>query len=120
MSIEDKYAKYILNYLQFLSIHYPESEYLFPSGVELFGSGEYVLKGKKPLTGSQLLRIVKPLNPSAWLHLFRETKGAEIAKRFGRTITAISEVRESLDLEEESTAYHYVRRYAAKKQETET
>lgn len=120
ISIQDKYVKHVLDYLQFLSIHYPKSEYLFPSGIELFGSGQYIVDDDKHLSGSQLLRIIKPLNPSAWLHLFRETKGAEISKRYGRTITAISEVRESLDLEQESTAYRYVRRYAAKKQEAET
>jgi hypothetical protein len=121
ISFDDKYTSYILNYINYLSTTYPNVTYLFPSGVELFGSGEYIIKNYElHLSGSQLLRIIKPLSPTGWMHLFRETKGAEVAKRFGRTITAVSEVRETLDLEEESTAYRYVRRYAAKKQETET
>jgi hypothetical protein len=54
------------------------------------------------------------------MHLFRETKGAEVAKKFGRTLNSIYEVKEALDLEDESTAWNYVKRFVAKKQEKET
>ena len=42
MSLTDKYTSYILNYINFLSTTYPDAEYIFPSGVELFGSGEHM------------------------------------------------------------------------------
>jgi hypothetical protein len=71
------------------------------------------------LSGRQLLRLIKPLNPEAWLHLFRETKGAEIAKDKGRTLDAVYAVRETLDLENEETAYRYVRRYAVQEMKAE-
>ena len=71
------------------------------------------------LSGRQLLRLIKPLNENAWLHLFRETKGAEIAREKGRTIDAVYSVRETLDLENETTAYRYVRRYAVQEMKSE-
>jgi hypothetical protein len=64
----------------------------------------------KHLSGNQLLRLIKPLDPKALCHLFRETKGTEIAKAFGNNLAGITEVKETLDLEEEATAYRYTRR----------
>jgi integrase len=119
ISLNDKYATYILQYLAYLKNHYPESNYLFPSGMTVFGE-TYIIFPDAPLSGSQLLRIVKSLNRTAWLHLFRETAGAQIAKEKGRTLDAVYEVKDCLDLESESTAYHYVRRYASKKHTVET
>lgn len=67
--------------------------FLFPSGVEVFGE-RYVLRNKH-LTGRQVLRLIKPLNPIAWMHLFRETKEeAEISKTEGNRLMAVYEVRE--------------------------
>jgi hypothetical protein len=102
-----------------LSEKYPGVKYLFPSGYEVFGSA-YVVLPDSHLSGRQLLRLIKPLNESAWLHLFRETKGAEIAKAEGRTLKAVYEVRETLDLENEQTAIRYVRRYAVQEMKAET
>jgi len=51
--------------------------------------------------------------------LLRETKGAEIAKAEGRTLKAVYEVRETLDLENEQTALRYVRRYAVQEMNAE-
>lgn len=53
------------------------------------------------------------------MHLFRETKGAEIAKTEGNRLMAVYEVRDTLDLETEETAYRYVRRYAVQEMKTE-
>jgi integrase len=118
ISLTDKYADPIIDYFHFI-IHFPKPiRFLFPSGKSIFGE-TYLLNSEKHLSGSQLLRIIKPLKGDAWLHLFRETKGAEIAKANGRTLNAIYEVRDGLDLENEETAYRYVRRYVAKKQEVE-
>lgn len=115
ISLNDKYTAPILEYIEFLKKQAPNCKYLFPSGLTVFG-GNYMIFPNKNLSGSQLLRIIKPLKQDAWLHLFRETKGAEIVKQYGRTLTAIYEVKDGLDLENEETAYRYVRRYAAKRQ----
>jgi integrase len=113
----DKYAKMILEYLKFLQREYPNAKYLFPSGKAVFGA--YIILENSHLSGRQLLNLVKPLNPDLWLHLFRETKGAEVAKAEGRTLKAVYEVRDTLDLENEETAYRYVRRYAVQEMKTE-
>lgn len=118
VSIQDTYAKLILQYLAFLNVKYPNAKYVFPSGVEVFGQ-RYMIFENEHLSGRQLLRLIKPLSPTAWLHLFRETKGAEIAKAEGRTLKAVYEVRETLDLENEETAYRYVRRYAVQEMKAE-
>jgi integrase len=119
ISIDDKYTPHILNYTSYLKQKHPEAKFLFPSGMPVFGEN-YVLFPDVHLSGSQFLRIIKPLNNSAWLHLFRESKGAEIAKALGRNLNSVYEVKDSLDLENEATAFRYVRRYAAKKQNIET
>jgi integrase len=118
VDVTDKYAQLILEYLDYLNVHYPEAKYVFPSGTELFGTS-YMIFPDQHLSGRQLLRLIKPLNENAWLHLFRETKGAEIARAKGRTIDAVYEVKETLDLENEETAYRYIRRYAVQEMKAE-
>ena len=118
VSVADRYAQLIIEYLEFLDKEYPEAQFVFPSGIEVFGVS-YVTLPDSHLSGRQLLRIMKPLSPTAWLHLFRETKGAEIAKAKGRTLDAVYEIRETLDLENEQTALRYVRRYAVQEMNTE-
>jgi hypothetical protein len=39
-----------------------------------------------------------------------ELKGGEVAKEHGRTLESVYEVKEALDLENETTAYNYVKR----------
>jgi integrase len=118
VDVTDKYARIIIEYLDFLEREYPNVKFLFPSGREVFGTS-YIVFENEHLSGRQLLNLVKPLNPDAWLHLFRETKGAEIAKAEGRTLKAVYEVRDTLDLENEETAYRYVRRYAVQEMKAE-
>jgi integrase len=118
VDVKDKYAQLIIEYLDYLSEHYPNAKYLFPSGTEVFGTS-YVIFEDEHLSGRHLLRLIKPLNPEAWLHLFRESVGAEIARAKGRTLDAVYEVRETLDLENEATAYRYVRRYAVQEMKAE-
>lgn len=115
----DKYAKLILEYLEFLERIYPEAKFVFPSGMKVFGTS-YIVFEDQHLSGRQILRLIKPLNEKAWLHLFRETKGAEIAQDLGMSITAVTEIKNTLDLENETTAYRYVRRYAVQEMKTET
>jgi integrase len=118
VDVNDKYTRLILDYLDYLNEHYPDARYFFPSGTEVFGTS-YIISEDKHLSGRQLLRLIKPLNENVWLHLFRETKGAEIAREKGRTLDAVYSVRETLDLENETTAYRYVRRYAVQEMKSE-
>ncbi len=119
ISLTDSFTSPIIEYWNYVKQQYPEAKFLFPSGLTVFGAS-YMIFPDAHLSGSQLLRIIKPLKRDVWLHLFRESKGAEVAKQYGRTLTAIYEVKDSLDLENEETAYRYVRRFAAKRQTVES
>jgi integrase len=116
-SVKDRYIKYVLTYLDYLRKQYPKAEYLFPSGQSFFG--DYIVYETQHLNGRGLLRIIKQLDSTAWVHLFRDGKGAEIAQRYPQSISAIAHVRDGLDLEKEDTAYHYVRRFSAQEVEGE-
>lgn len=117
VSLEDKYAAFVLEYLEFLRNKYPNVEYLFPSGKAVFNS--YMVIPDRPLSGRQLLRLIKPLNRKIWLHLFRDLKGAEIVKEYGDNVLGIYKVRDFLDLEQEETAYRYIRRYGVQEAKVE-
>jgi integrase len=119
VSLEDKYTPYVIEYLDYLKDKHPNTVYLFPSGTGVFGAG-YLVYDDKPMSGRQLLRIVKDLNPNCWMHLFRNTKACEVARLYGRTLLAVQEVQDSLDLENEATAMIYVRRHVPKRQPLET
>ena len=119
LALEDKYCRLIIEYADFLKAKYPDAKFLFPSGRTVFGQS-YMVYGDRHLSGRQLLRLIKLLNPKAWLHLFRETKGAEIARTEGNKLTTVYEIRDTLDLEKEETAYRYVRRYAVQEIPSET
>ena len=67
------------------------------------------------LQGQSLLLIVKSLDPTLWIHLFRELKGGTIAKAHGRTIESVYAVKDALDLEREDTAWRYIKRSVPKK-----
>jgi hypothetical protein len=118
VNTRDKYAKLVLEYLDYLTQFTPKARYLFPSGKAIFQN--YIVEPEKHLSGRQLLRLIKPLNSKMWLHLLRETKGAEISRDLGMNITAVTEVKNMLDLEREETAWNYVRRYAIQEAKTET
>jgi len=117
ISLRDKYTHYILKYLVYLKRHSPTSKYLFPSGCSIFGTS-YIIDPNEHLSGSQLLRIIKPLNPTVWLHLFRSSKGEETARRFGRTLESLHNVAATLDITDQ-TAMHYIEKYVPQKQEIE-
>lgn len=111
LSVKDQYAKMIIEYWEYMKANHPGAAYLFASCQYAFGN-MYSVSYDSHLSGRHLLRIIKPLNPNAWLHLFRETKGAELAKEYGNNLTGITQVKETLDLEKEETAYRYTRRYS--------
>jgi hypothetical protein len=61
ISIDDKYAAFILDYLAYMDTNCKESKFLFPSGLTVFGDA-YIVIPDQHLSGSQILRILKPLN----------------------------------------------------------
>jgi len=118
VNTRDRYAKMVLEYSDYLNEYIPKAKFLFPSGKRVFQN--YFVVSDDHLSGRQLLRLIKPLNEKMWLHLLRETKGAEISRDLGMNITAVTEVKNMLDLEKEETAWNYVRRYAVQEAKTET
>jgi hypothetical protein len=117
VALRDKYAQHITAYLDYLVTKYPKAVYLFPGGKAIFQN--YMVFLDRHISGRQVLRIIKALDPTAWCHLFREGKGAEIARDMSNKLSAIFEVRDTLDLEHETTAYRYVKRYAVQEMKTE-
>jgi hypothetical protein len=118
VSVGDKYARLILEYVAYLNEKHPTAQFLFPSGHTVFGQ-TYIVIGDRPLSGRQLLNLIKPLNRKAWLHLFRELRGKEIAEE-DPSIAGVYKVKESLDLENEETAWRYIRRFGVQEVKAET
>jgi hypothetical protein len=119
VSLRDKYAKLILEYLDYVKQKWPTAKFLFPSGRCYFGM-TYIADTSEHLSGRQLLRLIKPLNSRVWLHLFRELRGKEISEEHGRTLASVAEVQDYLDLERMETALSYVRRFAVAEAKIET
>jgi len=121
--LSSSYAQYIMEYLTYMKSFHPECKYLFPSTTSVFGVGLAFHKDRH-LSGRQILRIIKQLNPEAWCHLFRETRGAEVVrsdeKRLGEaSLLTVYRVKRALDLERETTAWNYINRYATETITTE-
>jgi hypothetical protein len=100
----------------------PNCKWLFPSGKALFNT--YMIGSSKHLTTRQLENLLSELDATIWPHLFRETRGATLVKqdeaRFGEaTLETVYLVKKSLNLERETTPWHYIDRYASEKIETE-
>ena len=114
--LNNMFTQFILDYWHWMQKHHPECKYLFPSVTNVFGRALAFHKDKH-LTGRQILNIIKDLNPKAWCHLFRETRAANVIRADqakGRLdIFTVYKVMFSLDLERESTAWNYIRRYAS-------
>lgn len=108
--LSDPLSQHILTYWNWMREHYPKCKYLFPSTRSVFG-GALSFYLDEHISGRQILRIVKELNPRAWCHLFRETVGAEVVKK-DPTLIGVYKVMMRLDLEKETTAWNYMRRYA--------
>lgn len=116
--LSDKYARMILEYYEYMALHYPKSKYLFPSGKDCFGS--YIIIPDKPLSGRHIFNIANELNPDLWMHLFRKTKGSEVARKYGRTLESVFMVKDTLDLERQETAYKYIEEFVPKVETGET
>lgn len=110
--LTDPLTQPILDYLDWMKTNVPESKYLFPR--IHYNPIKDVMKfdPDNHLSGRQVLRIIKKLDPEAWVHLFRETKGAEIV-RADPSVISVFKVKRTLDLVKEETAYRYMERYAA-------
>ena len=117
--LSDKYAKLIFDYYHFMQENYPSARFLFPSGNNVFDTS-YIVKDDKALCGRQLLRIVKELDPTVWMHLFRKLKGSEVARKYGRTIDSAFQVKTTLDLERTETALRYIEEFVPKLETGET
>jgi hypothetical protein len=107
------FVQIIIEYWEYVKNNFPNAKFLFPTGKAIYS--KYMVNNEEHLQGQSLLLIVKDLNPDLWLHLFRELKGGEVAKAFGRTIQSVYEVKDTLDLEKEETAWGYVKRSVPKK-----
>jgi integrase len=118
IKLKDRYIKNILKYLDYLKDNFPEAKYVFPSGYNLFGEKYHIIPDKH-LSGRQILNLIKELNPKAWVHLFRDFVGGEIARKRGDSIIAVAEVKRTLDLENDSTAMVYINRHAVQVLEAE-
>jgi predicted phosphoadenosine phosphosulfate sulfurtransferase len=85
----------------------------------VFGES-YKVYNDKALSGRQLLRVIKDLDPNVWLHLFRKLKGSEVARKYGRTLDSAYQVKTTLDLERTETALRYIEEFVPKLETGET
>lgn len=111
ISTNHQLARYILDYLAWLSKNLPDTKFFFPSNFYSGLTQQCEFDFYKHLSGSQIYRIVKKYNPQAWCHLFRDTVGADIAKS-DPTLMAVFRIKQRLDHVNEQTAWKYLRRYA--------
>jgi len=111
LPLDDEFTNYIIEYWRHMQNHHSNCTFLFPSRRSVFGKYSYVYPHSH-LSGRQILRVIKTLSPDGWCHLFRETVGAKIV-RADPTIMAPFKVKRRLDLEQVSTAFRYMERYAA-------
>jgi integrase len=112
LSLRDPWTRPILEYWEWMRTEQPGCRYLFPTTFYSPLSNSLRLSPDSHLSGRQLLRIVKRVNPEAWCHLFRETVGAEIVRR-DPSIMSPFRVMRRLDLESYTTAFNYMKRFAA-------
>jgi hypothetical protein len=115
-SINSRWAKHLIEYKNWIQTNHPDCKYFFPSTKNIFGM-DLLFYPNKHLSGKQIYCVVKQLNPEFWVHLFRETRGADIVKADEReheeaSILTVYRVKKALDLENEATAWRYINRYA--------
>jgi integrase len=107
----DQSTQPIKEYLEYLQSLNPKPKYLFPPELHAFGQF-YGVEPNKGLSGRQIYNIIVELNPAVWPHLFRETRGADIAAQ-DSTIIGATKVQRELNLEKMETGLAYIRRWAA-------
>jgi len=72
---------------------------MFPKTFYSELTGTFRIYPAKRLQGRQLLNIVKTLDPTLWCHLFRDSLGADIVKKYKGDVVSVYEVQRILDLE---------------------
>lgn len=118
-----KWATMIQNYLTYLEQHYPNYKFVYPKAHSLFGEA-YLIDESKHADGQQIWRIIKTLNPNDWPHQHRERRAVKVirsaeTKRGQADLNTVYQVRDVLDLERETTAYNYIRRFQTQRVEEE-
>ena len=118
---DSRFAKMIMEYIAYLTEHYPNCKYVYPSGRSVFGL-TYIIDSTKHLKSQEIWRIVKSLNPQDWPHLHRERRAVKVIRadeaKFGEAkLETVYRVKNVLDLERETTAYNYIRRHETQRVE---
>ncbi len=103
----DPYTEAVKEYYGYMKKNHPASRWLFPARVVTFSTK--VFDYNRHISGRTILRIVKELNPQAWVHLYRETIGARIVDKFP-TLDGMFMVANRLDITFQ-TAMHYFQRH---------
>jgi len=122
-TVDSQWAQYIIEYLRFLENEFQGSKYVYPSVRYFFGKG-YVMNPTEHAKPQEIWRIVKKLNEEDWPHQHREKRAVKVIRadesRFGECkLETVYRVRNALDLERETTAYNYIRRFETQKVEEE-
>lgn len=120
---DSKWAKLILEYLAYLNEHYPNCKYVYPRIHSIFGQTN-IIDETQHASGQEIWRIIKSLNPNDWPHQHRERRAVKVirnaeAKRGQADLNTVYQVRDVLDLERETTAYNYIRRFQTQRVEEE-
>lgn len=111
---DSKFTEHILNYYEYMTKHHAKSKYFFPSAHNVFGN--LALNNERHLSGQQVYNIVKELHSRVYPHLFRSKKAEGIViddqLRQENSVITVYKVMLSLDLEKETTAWNYVKRFS--------
>lgn len=118
---KSRWAIAIQEYLAYLDQKYSTCKFVYPRAHCIFGS-IYVIDENKHATGQEIWRIIKTLNPNDWPHQHRERRAVKVirtaeAKRGQADLNTVYQVRDVLDLERETTAYNYIRRFQTQRVE---
>jgi integrase len=121
--LSSQWSRFILEYIHYIDEKYPNSKFMFPRIHAIFGQ-TLIVDENAHCTGQQIWRIVKQLNPNDWPHLHREKRAVKEIRadeaKFGEAkLETVYRVRNVLDLERETTAYNYIRRFEVQRVEEE-
>jgi len=108
--LNDPLTQPIVKYIELLKERPTIPKFLFPSTKSVFGQS-YVILSDEHLKGRQVFNLIRNLSSEIWVHLFRETVGADIIKKDASIVGAFR-VQRRLDLEDMKTGLRYLARYA--------
>jgi len=117
------WATMIVEYLDYLKERWPDSKFVYPAIRSIFGFS-MLLDNSKHAEPQEIWRIIKTLNPNDWPHQHREKRAVKVirnaeAKTGNADLNTVYQVRDVLDLERETTAYNYIRRFQTQRVEDE-